>query len=155
MVFYSRKTLHSDLLPEAALCLLRSNIVAFSWQRAAFWEEQQGLFHGAVTGNRFFLTPAVKGSRSFAPRISGIVDAADCGSRIELVMRLKNSVVSVIACFFATMLLITLREPQWIIEGGALPLLFMSAFMLAGARLFRNEVRAAETVLEELLVKVK
>ena len=155
MFFYRRKTLYSDLLPEVALNLLRKNIVAFSWQRAAFWEEQQGLFHGEVVANRFFLTLAVKGSRSFAPHISGVVDVSDCGSKIRLVMRLKNSVVFVVVCFLAAMVLSTLREPQWLSEGGALPLLFVAAFMIAGVMAFRREVRAAETVLEELLVKVK
>ena len=155
MIFYAKKTLRSDLTPDAAIGLLRNNVRDFSWQKAAFWEPQTALFHGKVNGNRFRLTRGVCGSQSFAPVIEGEIRVAADGSQIELRLRPQWAVLAVALSFGAIFGWLALAETvnawrEWLV-----PMACLVALGAAAVKSFARESRRAEEVLNELFVRVE
>ncbi|WP_346356007.1 hypothetical protein [Azotosporobacter soli] len=155
MIFYVRKTLQSDLTPETVMGLLTNNLTDFSWQRAAFWEEQGALFHGRVRQNRFTITRSITGSQTFSPVIEGQVRATESGTRIDILLRPQFAAVGVAILFVIVIVYSILKESPSGLAQWLMPLSFVAIIAWAGIVSFKREVRRAELMLQDLFIRRK
>jgi hypothetical protein len=155
MIFYVRKTLQSDLTPETVRGLLTNNLTEFSWQRAAFCEEQAALFHGRVRQNRFTITRSIAGSQTFSPVIEGEIRATESGTRIDLLLRPQFAVAGVALLFLVVIVASILKEEPGDLVQWLLPLSFVAMMAWAGVASFKREIRRAERLLHDLLIRTK
>jgi hypothetical protein len=139
--------LRSGLSPsDLARRLEAATVKSQPWLKAAPPGKQ---FEGVVTSSGFRLVRITRGMNTYLPRLEGTVRADEhSGSKVAVAVAVQPVAVAIVLAFFGSMLVLSLRAGDSIVE----PVLLLAGFHIGLYFVgFRPEVLAARAALQQVL----